>query len=454
MKMPQTVKIVLLLIALLPQSLLSVAQTLEVLTSFNGTNGKYPTAALTLGNDGNFYGTTLSGSTNNLGTVFKVTTNGTLTTLVSFNNMNGGYQYAALTLGNDGNFYGTTQDGGNNYGTLFKVTPNGTFTTLVSFNWTNGAKPCNALTLADDGSFYGTTQTGGSKGYGTIFHVTTNGALTSLFSFDITNGLNEYGEYINAMPLGNDGHLYGTTFVGGNNNCGTLFKVTTNGTFTTLIYFNNANGTYTNELNPNSLILGNDGNLYGTASAGGSGYCGTVFVVTTNSKLTTLVSFNNTNGANPISLMIGKNGNFYGTTYGGGTYGDGTIFRLTTNGVFTTLASLDGTNGWTPEGLTEGNDGNLYGTAYGGGSGGCGTIFRLSIAPCPPIISVQLIGGQPMLLLNGLLGNNFTVEYSTNLACTNWMNLLSITNLSANPYHFIDPALNCEQSRFYRAIMQ
>jgi uncharacterized repeat protein (TIGR03803 family) len=85
------------------------AQTLQTFFSFNGGNGYWPEAALTLGSDGNFYGTTYWGGSYNDGTMFKVTTNGTLTTLVSFN---GGYQgefpEAALTLGNDSNFYGTT----------------------------------------------------------------------------------------------------------------------------------------------------------------------------------------------------------------------------------------------------------------------------------------------------------------------------------------------------------
>ena len=80
------------------------------------------------------------------GTVFKVTTNGTLTTLVSFNGTNGANPYAALTLGNDGNFYGTTSEGGSSgYGTVFKVTTNGTLTTLVSFNWHQwGGSVCRA----------------------------------------------------------------------------------------------------------------------------------------------------------------------------------------------------------------------------------------------------------------------------------------------------------------------
>jgi len=167
---------------------------LTTLVSFGFTNGAAPTAALTLGNDGNFYGTTRGGGNDDPtvngdsgdGTVFKVTTNGTLTTLVIFAGTNGEVPLAALTLGNDGNFYGTTEGGGNNInlnvnggygdGTVFKVTTNGTLTTLVSFAYTNGAEPWTTLTLGSDGNFYGTTEGGGitftfSLGMGTVFRL-------------------------------------------------------------------------------------------------------------------------------------------------------------------------------------------------------------------------------------------------------------------------------------------
>jgi uncharacterized repeat protein (TIGR03803 family) len=121
-----------------------------------------------------------------MGTVFRVTTNGAVTTLVSFAITNGFYPYAALTLGNDGDFYGTTAFGGhtdlnngNGYGTVFKVTVNGTLTTLVSFSGTDGASPHAPLTPDNDGNFYGTTSGGGgmtnypifSGGMGTVFRL-------------------------------------------------------------------------------------------------------------------------------------------------------------------------------------------------------------------------------------------------------------------------------------------
>ena len=87
-----------------------------------------------------------------------------------------------LTLGTDGNFYGTTKAGGtSNYGTVFQVTTNGAFTTLYSFTF-YGAQP-TALTLGNDGNFYGMTFYGGTNGRGSVFQITTNGTLTTLDSF-------------------------------------------------------------------------------------------------------------------------------------------------------------------------------------------------------------------------------------------------------------------------------
>jgi uncharacterized repeat protein (TIGR03803 family) len=360
------------------------AQTVQTLCSFNYSNGAYPYAGLTLGNDGNFYGTTYEGGSSGYGTVFKVTTNGTLTNLVSFaGGSDGEWPYAALTLGTDGNFYGTTEEGGSGYcGTVFKVTTNGTLTNLVSFagiTYGEGAKPYAGLTLGNDGNFYGTTEQGGSSGDGTVFKVTTNGTLTNLVSF--AGGSDGEWPYA-ALTWGTDSNFYGTT-EGGSGGYGTVFKVTTNGTLTMRVSF-----AYTNGANPYAaLTLGNDGNFYGTTEQGGSNSYGTVFKVTTNGTLTTLVSFNSTNGANPYAtLTLGSDGNFYGTTYEGGSNNDGTVFKVTTNGTLTTLVSFNSTNGANPyAGLTRGSDGNFYGTTYNGGSG-YGTVFRLLL---PPGIIVQ-----------------------------------------------------------------
>ena len=126
-------------------------QPLQILYSF-GFDA--PPSGLTLGYDGNFYGTTVVGGGSDTGTAFKLTTNGMYSRLVSFIFTNGYFPRAALTLGNDGSFYGTTSSGGSSgSGTVFKVTTNGTLTTLVSFSGSDGSNPQAALTLGNDGQF-------------------------------------------------------------------------------------------------------------------------------------------------------------------------------------------------------------------------------------------------------------------------------------------------------------
>jgi uncharacterized repeat protein (TIGR03803 family) len=374
------------------------AQTIQTVFSFSFTNGANPEAALTLGNDGSFYGTTIGGGITNsastkyasgAGTVFQVAADGTFTTLDFFSGTNGAFP-STLTLGSDGNFYGTTIVGGEwEKGTVFQVTTNGTLNTLVSFSGTNGAFPYAGLLRGSDGNFYGTTESGGTNNHGTVFQIGTNGVLATLYSF---TGGNDGGYPYAGLVLGSDGSLYGTTYGGGTNGVGTVFQIGTNGSLTNLYSFTGGgDGAYPYA----GLVQNSDGTFFGTTRGGGTKGAGTVFQIGTNGLLTTLFSFSGTNGANPeAALALGNDGNYYGTTYYGGasnsshTSGMGTIFQLTTNGTLTTIVSFSGTNGANPEGaLALGDDGNFYGTTYQGGftnsgyPGGMGTAFRILLTP-------------------------------------------------------------------------
>src|SRR5215831_6066206 len=199
--------------------------------------GKTPTGDLLQGTDGNFYGMTNAGGAYNYGTVFMMTPTGAVTILKQFNySVDGANPFGELIKGSDGNFYGLTSGGGtNSYGTIFKITPTGTFTVIRHLGATDGTNPRGHLTLAKDGNFYGITYHGGANGVGTIFKMTPSGTYTVLRSLTLaTDGGNSWS----SLTEGKDGNLYGMAYSGGTNNAGTIFKITTTGTFTVLHNFN------------------------------------------------------------------------------------------------------------------------------------------------------------------------------------------------------------------------
>jgi len=290
----------------------------------------------------------------------------------------GAFPYAGVVQAWDGKLYGVTTEGGSRFaGTLFRFTPGGGLTTLYSFTGSyDGANPYGPLLPSTDSYLYGTTFEGGTNGYGAVYRMSIagNGAMTPLYSF--TGGI-DGGDPYSGLIQGGDGSYYGTTFETGANNAGTVFKVTGNGAVTALYEFTGGND---GALPYAGLIQGKDGNLYGTTLAGGVFGEGTVFQLNTNGTLATLVSFNYANGGLPEGgLCAGPDGSFYGTTYSGGSNGYGTVFRLATNGTLTTLIAFNNTNGAYPIGtLMLGSDGNLYGTTSSGGPGGQGSVFQIT----------------------------------------------------------------------------
>jgi uncharacterized repeat protein (TIGR03803 family) len=291
--------LVIVLVVLAGRTFHANAQTETAIYSFGSSvyDGSEPYAGLVQGSDSNFYGTTLFGGTNGYGTVFWISPSGTHTTLYSFvgSPNDGSYPQAGLVQGSDSNFYGTTIEGGTSTncnggcGTVFRISLSGSYTTLYSFAGSpnDGAYPYAALVQGSDSNFYGTTEYGGTNydvaglGYGTVFRISPSGTHTTLYSF--AGSPNDGSEPYAGLAQGGDGNFYGTTYDGGtstncNGGCGTVFRISPSGTYTTLYSFAGSpdDGFYPEA----GLVQGSDSNFYGTTSFGGTNAReGTVFEI-------------------------------------------------------------------------------------------------------------------------------------------------------------------------------
>ena len=400
-------------ISLLP----AAAQTFTTLHSFTGREGANPYAGLVQGPDGNLYGTTTDGGAFGGGNVVQITPFGEVRSIYDFcaqsNCADGQYPVSTLVVGPDGELYGTTQNGGTyNWGSIFKVSTQGALTTLHSFDISDGVSPYGALLLASNGNLYGTANAAGActtenAGCGTVFVVSPSGKFKTLHNFCLQTGCPD-GEFpVGGLVEASDGYLYGTTNAGGNSicpggGCGTVYRITPGGKFTSLHRFDNADGAYP----PPSLVELRKGVFYGTTAGGGADGDGTVFSITADGSVTTLHSFNGVDGFSPFVLAAGSDGNVYGTTLGGGTAEAGTIFKLTPDGTLSTLYSFAEHFYYYFGALTQETNGSFYGTTYFGGSDDDGTIYNLATG-LTPFVKAQPSAGKAGSTAS-ILGNNLS----------------------------------------------
>lgn len=399
----------------------SPAQTLTNLFSFDGVDGAEPDVVLTQGRDGKLYGMTgAAAGLGSGGTVFGFDpTTATLTTLYNFcsqpactDGQNAPLGGGALVLATDGNFYGATSLGGlysgcnqpgQTNGTIFKITPAGVLTTLHSFSGQDGAFP-NGVVQGADGNFYGTTQQCGTNSAhminaGTVFKMTASGKLTTLHNFcskpNCTDGSTPGSAPIQAA----DGNLYGTTFSGGPDGGGVIYKITTKGKFLIVVSVGG---------NPSGpLEQASDGNFYGNGAGSES-----AFKVAPDGTVTWLGIV----GAYPYAgLALATDQNLYGTTYGGNT-----LFQITTpddtvNTLHTFCLSDCGDGSAPLAGLMQATNGTLYGVTIAGGSSncnfifgvpGCGSVFSLDMGLAPFVQALTYSGKVGKTIQ--FLGQGFT----------------------------------------------
>ena len=411
----------------------------------NGIDGSYPTAGLIFDAAGNLYGTTTTGgsfcATNSCfgtaGTVFELTPNssGTWseTTLYSFGAQGDGNDpVAGLILDKAGNLYGTTYYGGpSRFGSVFELSPSsqGGWTETVLLNFTDeqdGGYPMGSLVSDSSGNLYGTASVGGDVncnnysyqpwGCGVVFKLTHNSddtwSETVLHSFEQFDG---------AFPNANvvfdaAGNLVGTTVNGPGFNCGdgcgTVFQLTpgTSGSWSFKSVYSFAGG-LDGGIPKSGLVLGADGNFYGTTQNGGDANnclygCGTVFALTPTSsafwkeKIIHRFSGSATapygvDGEYPVAaLVFDQAGNLYGTAPSGGNPAaiaqcnlvsrcGGTVFKLSKDSSGQWMTALLYSFAATGDALQPSGPvvadaaGNLYGASESGGSHGYGAVFQL-----------------------------------------------------------------------------
>ena len=322
--------------------------TERILYSFAGgtADGADPNGGLIIDGAGNLYGTTGRGGADGLGTVFEVSATGTERVLHSFvgGPTDGSNPAAGLVVDGAGNLYGTTYGGGaSGLGTVFEVSATGAERILHSFagGAADGANPSARLVIDSAGNLYGTTYGGGASGLGTVFEVSATGTESILYSF--AGGPTDGASPDAGLLLDGD-ILYGTTSSGSfltaqnggaactnNSGCGTVFGLGING-FPQYTVHAFVGGPTDGQDPVGGLLLGSDGNLYGTTYTGGANAngAGTVFQITPAGE-TVLYSFagGTTDGAGPAGgLAMDSAGNLYGTTQAGGASGAGTVFEI------------------------------------------------------------------------------------------------------------------------------
>jgi uncharacterized repeat protein (TIGR03803 family) len=382
-----------------------VLRTLRELQKETTAEGAIPNGALIEGADGKLYGTTTVSYGG--GNLFAITKTGRFSHLIptgvipatgSFGNPVG-----ALLEASPGVFYGTSSTGrqaftgGSALGTVFRYTLGSQMEILAGFTGTGGqtpgATPQSTLTKDENGNLYGMARAGGASDYGTIFRVSPSGQTTILVEFTGNGPVNKGRRADRGLLRGRDGNFYGVTYGGGAADLGTVFKMTPAGLLTTLVEFTGDGSTSRGAHPMCDLVQGIDGHFYGTTVGGGIANQGTIFKVTGEGVLTSLVEFNDPiSGSAPSGAPRRDPGGqfFYGVTERGGANNMGAVYATTSAGAIRTVANFSGTTEYPRGGMPTGtpvllqaggSPSNIYdmiGLTTGGGFWDSGTLYQLS----------------------------------------------------------------------------
>ena len=319
----------------------------KIVYSFDSLSGTLPTGSLFKASNGKLYGMTSSGGGDFHGTLFCIDPiDYKFTKLIDFTAATGTHPYNSLMQGKDGKLYGVTEKGGDSlyytegHGVLFSYDINTkSYKDLHIFNGRDGSNPKGSLIQLSNGKLYGTSTKGGKQGTGVIFcYDPATNTYTDLFDFlDYNKGTSPCGSLI----LANNGKLYGLATNGGTNSRGIIFS------------FDIKDSVYKVEFNMfghtggdpfGSFAKGNDGKLYAMTRLGGAAGYGSIFSFNpADTAYAYLHHFDNKNGLFPYgSLIFGSNNLIYGMTNSGSDYYDGNIFSFNAkDSVFKKLFNFD-----------------------------------------------------------------------------------------------------------------
>jgi uncharacterized repeat protein (TIGR03803 family) len=407
----------------------AAADALTVLHSFTGKDGAEPLGGVIFDADSNLYGTTNAGGAKNFGAVYKLTPNGQKSVLHSFSLcpgsgkcVEGNSPQGPLAIDASSNLIGTAAAGGASGGcvggTVFAIAPDETETILHAFcpkgGRRDGEHPRGGVVMDGSGNLYGITSDGGANGNGAVYQLlgpdyTTYNLLYSFCSQGstaCTDGALPAAGIAPAPGLAIDGsgNLYGTTSQGGRFDSGEVFELSPTGSgkyHLTVLYSFCPKGKCADGDSPTSgLLLGNDGNLYGTTTKGGTGNkfqgesAGVIFQVIPNgqnSTETVLYNFCSQQGcadgaAATGSLIMDSHNILYGAAAAGGAKNGGVVFSLAPDGAYTVLYDFCSkkkcADGQQPMAIANAN-GDLFGTTAKGGAKRKGTVFEIAGAANP-----------------------------------------------------------------------
>jgi uncharacterized repeat protein (TIGR03803 family) len=369
------------------------SQTYQVIYNFTGkgSDGATPYGGPILDKSGNLYGTTYLGGRYGAGSVYRLSRNGSSWTYTSLYSFKAGFDgsgpaFGSLALDGNGGLFGTTEGGGY-FGTAFEICscPGNEIVVHRFGSGGDGAQPIGGVVLDSAGNLYGTTSLGGAYGNGTVFEAKRSGqSWVESVIYSFTGGSDPINPAA-GVSLDAHGNVYGTASLGGAYGNGAIYKLTRSSSGWTETVLYSFQGLSDGQNPVGGVVLDAAGNLYGTTFDGGDNGGGTVYRLSPSGqgwRLTTLYSFTGGYGG-PYNKLTLANGSIYGFTNAEGANGLGSVFKLTpSNGgwTFTDLYDFVGGNeGGSPYGsLAVDSKGDVFGTAVIGGTANQGVVFEIT----------------------------------------------------------------------------